>query len=76
MSYLHGMTVPVEHVPLHFNAVDQVPGGFLGALIIEDPKDPGVALDQTLILNDGPSASPSMGKASLRRPQSRLRRVT
>ena len=46
----------------HFNAVAQVPGGLLGALIIEDPKDPDVALDQTLILNDGPLGFTINGK--------------
>ncbi|MEA2434770.1 MAG: hypothetical protein QOG54_2227 [Actinomycetota bacterium] len=38
----------------HFNAAKQVPSGLLGAFIIDDPNDPVVDVDTTLVLNDGP----------------------
>lgn len=46
----------------HFNAVDQVPGGLLGALIVNDPNDPDVDLDYTMVLNDGPLGFTLNGK--------------
>jgi FtsP/CotA-like multicopper oxidase with cupredoxin domain len=46
----------------HFNAVEQVPGGLLGAFVVNDPKDPPVDLDYTMILNDGPLGFTLNGK--------------
>jgi manganese oxidase len=46
----------------HFNAVDQVPGGLLGALVVSDPADPKVDLDYTMVLNDGPLGFTLNGK--------------
>lgn len=46
----------------HFNAVEQVPGGLLGALIINDPNDPDVDVDYTMVLNDGPLGFTLNGK--------------
>jgi uncharacterized cupredoxin-like copper-binding protein len=46
----------------HFNAVDQVPGGLLGALIVNDPADPHVDVDYTMVLNDGPLGFTLNGK--------------
>jgi uncharacterized cupredoxin-like copper-binding protein len=46
----------------HFNAQSQVPKGLLGALIVPDEKDPAVALDYTMILNDGPLGFTLNGK--------------
>ena len=46
----------------HFNAVAQVPGGLLGALVVSDPADPKVDLDYTMILNDGPLGFTINGK--------------
>jgi FtsP/CotA-like multicopper oxidase with cupredoxin domain len=47
----------------HFNAAEQVPSGLLGAFIIDDPNDPAVDLDTTLILNDGPLGFTLNGKS-------------
>jgi manganese oxidase len=46
----------------HFNAVQQVPGGLLGALIVSDRKDRGVDIDYTMVLNDGPLGFTLNGK--------------
>lgn len=46
----------------HFNAVEQVPGGLLGALIVNDPRDPHVDVDYTMVLNDGPLGFTINGK--------------
>ncbi|HEU4480732.1 MAG TPA: multicopper oxidase domain-containing protein [Actinomycetota bacterium] len=46
----------------HFNAQKQVPMGLLGALIVEDPKDPPADVDHTMILNDGPLGYTINGK--------------
>lgn len=46
----------------HFNAVAQVPGGLLGAVIISDPNDPRVDVDYTMVLNDGPLGFTLNGK--------------
>lgn len=46
----------------HFNAVDQVPGGLLGAFVVRDPNDPEVDLDYTMVLNDGPLGFTLNGK--------------
>lgn len=46
----------------HFNAVEQVPGGLLGALIVNDPADPQVDVDYTMVLNDGPLGFTLNGK--------------
>jgi manganese oxidase len=46
----------------HFNAVEQVPGGLLGALIVSDPRDPQVDVDYTMVLNDGPLGFTINGK--------------
>jgi uncharacterized cupredoxin-like copper-binding protein len=46
----------------HFNAVAQVPGGLLGAFVVNDPADPKVDVDHTMILNDGPLGFTINGK--------------
>ena len=46
----------------HFNAVEQVPGGLLGAFIVSDPEDPESDIDHTMILNDGPLGFTINGK--------------
>jgi FtsP/CotA-like multicopper oxidase with cupredoxin domain len=46
----------------HFNAVEQVPGGLLGAFIVSDPEDPDSDIDHTMILNDGPLGFTINGK--------------
>ena len=47
----------------HFNAQEQVPGGLLGAFIVNDPADQAVDLDYTMILNDGPLGFTINGKS-------------
>lgn len=47
----------------HFNAVEQVPSGLLGALIVNDPNDPRVDVDYTMVLNDGPLGFTLNGKS-------------
>jgi FtsP/CotA-like multicopper oxidase with cupredoxin domain len=42
--------------------VEQVPNGLLGALIVNDPKDPQVDVDYTMVLNDGPLGFTLNGK--------------
>jgi uncharacterized cupredoxin-like copper-binding protein len=46
----------------HFNAQKQVPMGLLGAMVIDDAKDPAVDHDMTMILNDGPLGYTLNGK--------------
>ena len=46
----------------HFNAQKQVPMGLLGAMVVEDEKDPAVDHDMTMILNDGPLGYTLNGK--------------
>ena len=46
----------------HFNAVEQVPGGLLGSLVVSDPSDPRVDVDYTMIINDGPLGFTLNGK--------------
>jgi len=46
----------------HFNAQKQVPMGLLGAFIVDDPRDPAVDLDYTMVLNDGPLGYTLNGK--------------
>jgi len=46
----------------HFNATEQITEGLLGAFIVTDPRDPEVAVDQTLVLNDGPLGFAINGK--------------
>ena len=46
----------------HFNATEQITEGLLGAFVISDPADPDVAVDQTLVLNDGPLGFTINGK--------------
>lgn len=47
----------------HFNAVEQVPSGLLGAFIVDDPNDPKVDADYTMVLNDGPLGFTLNGKS-------------
>ncbi|MDQ3646300.1 MAG: multicopper oxidase domain-containing protein [Actinomycetota bacterium] len=47
----------------HFMADTQVPKGLLGAFVVEDPKDPKVDLDTTMVLNDGPLSFTINGKS-------------
>jgi uncharacterized cupredoxin-like copper-binding protein len=47
----------------HFNAAKQVPSGLLGAFIIDDPNDPAVDVDTTMVLNDGPLGFTLNGKS-------------
>ncbi|MGH2757797.1 MAG: multicopper oxidase domain-containing protein, partial [Actinomycetota bacterium] len=46
----------------HFNATEQITEGLLGAFVVSDPRDPEVAVDQTLVLNDGPLGFTINGK--------------
>ncbi|MFP5352859.1 MAG: multicopper oxidase domain-containing protein [Actinomycetota bacterium] len=46
----------------HFNATEQITRGLLGAFIVSDPSDPDVAVDQTIVLNDGPLGFTINGK--------------
>ena len=46
----------------HFNATEQITEGLLGAFIVSDPSDPEVAVDQILVLNDGPLGFTINGK--------------
>lgn len=46
----------------HFNATEQITEGLLGAFVVRDPADPGVAVDQTIVLNDGPLGFTINGK--------------
>jgi len=46
----------------HMNAAEQVPGGLLGALIVAAPDDQAVAVDQVMVLNDGPLGYTINGK--------------
>ncbi|HJR46506.1 MAG TPA: multicopper oxidase domain-containing protein [Actinomycetota bacterium] len=46
----------------HFNATEQITEGLLGAFVVHDPSDPEVAVDQTLVLNDGPLGFTINGK--------------
>ena len=46
----------------HFNAQKQVPMGLLGAFVVPDPDDPAVAVDTTMVLNDGPLGFSINGK--------------
>ena len=46
----------------HFNAQEQVPMGLLGAFVVPDPDDPDVAVDTTMVLNDGPLGFSINGK--------------
>ena len=46
----------------HFNATEQITEGLLGAFIVHDPSDPAVAVDQTMVLNDGPLGFTINGK--------------
>ena len=46
----------------HFNATEQITSGLLGAFVVHDPSDPQVAVDQTLVLNDGPLGFTINGK--------------
>jgi FtsP/CotA-like multicopper oxidase with cupredoxin domain len=46
----------------HFNAAKQVPLGLLGAFIVNDPADPAVDVDYTMVLNDGPLGFTLNGK--------------
>lgn len=46
----------------HFNATEQITEGLLGAFVVSDPRDPDVAVDQTLVLNDGPLGFTINGK--------------
>ena len=46
----------------HFNATEQITEGLLGAFVVNDPKDPRVTLDQTMVLNDGPLGFTINGK--------------
>jgi uncharacterized cupredoxin-like copper-binding protein len=46
----------------HFMADTQVPGGLLGAFIVDDAKDPNVDVDTTMVLNDGPLGFTINGK--------------
>ena len=46
----------------HFNATEQITEGLLGAFIVNDPADPEVAVDHTMVLNDGPLGFTINGK--------------
>lgn len=46
----------------HFNATEQITGGLLGAFVVHDPGDPSVAVDRTIVLNDGPLGFTINGK--------------
>jgi manganese oxidase len=46
----------------HFNATEQITEGLLGAFVVHDPSDPQVAVDQTIVLNDGPLGFTINGK--------------
>ena len=46
----------------HFNATEQITEGLLGAFVVDDPSDPEVAVDQTIVLNDGPLGFTINGK--------------
>ena len=46
----------------HFNAVEQVPSGLLGSLIVANPSDPVVDVDYTMVINDGPLGFTLNGK--------------
>lgn len=46
----------------HFNATQQITEGLLGAFVVNDPSDPKVDVDQTLVLNDGPLGFTINGK--------------
>jgi FtsP/CotA-like multicopper oxidase with cupredoxin domain len=46
----------------HFNATEQITEGLLGAFVVADPKDPEVAVDHTMVLNDGPLGFTINGK--------------
>jgi len=46
----------------HFMAQRQVPMGLLGAFVVADPADPAVAVDQVMVLNDGPLGFTINGK--------------
>ena len=64
-SFTYEFTVrnPGSHMyHSHFNAQKQVPMGLLGAFLVEDPKDPAVDLDYTMVLNDGPLGYTLNGK--------------
>jgi manganese oxidase len=47
----------------HFMAQSQVPMGLLGAFIVDDPAEPKVDIDYTMILNDGPLGFTLNGKS-------------
>jgi FtsP/CotA-like multicopper oxidase with cupredoxin domain len=47
----------------HFDSAKQVPSGLLGAFIVRDTKEPKVAVDYTMILNDGPLGYTLNGKS-------------
>jgi manganese oxidase len=46
----------------HFNATEQITKGLLGAVVVRDPRDPDVTVDQTIVLNDGPLGFTINGK--------------
>ena len=46
----------------HFNATEQITEGLLGAFVVHDPRDPEVAVDQAIVLNDGPLGFTINGK--------------
>lgn len=46
----------------HFNATEQITEGLLGAFVVRDPSEPEVAVDQTIVLNDGPLGFTINGK--------------
>lgn len=46
----------------HMNATVQVPGGLLGAFIVDGGNEPAVAQDDVMILNDGPLGYTLNGK--------------
>ena len=46
----------------HFDSATQVPSGLLGAFIVHRRNDPKVALDYTMIINDGPLGYTLNGK--------------
>jgi manganese oxidase len=46
----------------HMNGAAQIPGGLLGAFIVDDPARPTEARDELMILNDGPLGYTLNGK--------------
>lgn len=46
----------------HMNGATQIPGGLLGAFIVDSPKDPPAPHEELIVLNDGPLGYTINGK--------------